>query len=255
MSSERRSKTRRAYAPAVEPLEAFRLLDRGAAPFLPGLSAEHGPPIAPASATPPLDAWDAALDQTRLADLLVPTPARVDTDPAAARAGLDQLERYLGRAWFRAGIPVQKHADCTQAVYVSMLQNLGRDGFDRLARDVGDQGIRDVLSKETSEGPDFFRAIDTVKKRALREKSFQPLDATEIPGSRASDADHWREALQEAITRSLNPREADLVRETLLGKTPAEIAAQWGVAPKTVSNEKTRAIQKLREVLVAGLID
>ncbi|MEO6809653.1 MAG: LuxR C-terminal-related transcriptional regulator, partial [Isosphaeraceae bacterium] len=55
--------------------------------------------------------------------------------------------------------------------------------------------------------------------------------------------------------RSLNPREADLVRETLLGKTPAEIAAQWGIAPKTVSNEKTRAIQKLREVLVADLVD
>jgi RNA polymerase sigma factor (sigma-70 family) len=258
LSSERRTKARRAYTPAVEALEALRLLDRGAAPFLPGLAAEHGPTIAsiaPPSPAPPLDAWDAALGQTRLADLLAPAPARVEVDPEAARAGLDQLDRYLARAWFRAGIPAQKHDDCTQAVYVSLLQNLGRDGFDRLARDVGDQGIRDVLSRETSEGPDFFRAIDTVKKRALREKSFQALDTTEIPGALDSEADHWRSALQEAIARSLNPREADLVRETLLGKTPAEIAAQWGVAPKTVSNEKTRAIQKLREVLVADLVD
>ena len=38
-------------------------------------------------------------------------------------------------------------------------------------------------------------------------------------------------------------------------QTPAEIALQWGVAPKTVSNEKTRAIQKLREALVADLAD
>jgi DNA-binding CsgD family transcriptional regulator len=34
-----------------------------------------------------------------------------------------------------------------------------------------------------------------------------------------------------------------------MGKTPAEIADQWGVAPKTVSNEKTRVLQKLRLAL------
>jgi RNA polymerase sigma factor (sigma-70 family) len=61
--------------------------------------------------------------------------------------------------------------------------------------------------------------------------------------------------LQEAIDQSLNPREAALIYATLKGETPAEIAQQWGVAPKTVSNEKTRAIQKLREALVAELAD
>ncbi len=47
----------------------------------------------------------------------------------------------------------------------------------------------------------------------------------------------------------MNPREAALIEDTLMGKTPAEIAVQWGVAPKTVSNEKTRVIQKLRAAL------
>ena len=36
-----------------------------------------------------------------------------------------------------------------------------------------------------------------------------------------------------------------------MGKTPAEIAQQWGVAPKTVSNEKTRVLQKLRDILAS----
>jgi DNA-binding CsgD family transcriptional regulator len=40
-----------------------------------------------------------------------------------------------------------------------------------------------------------------------------------------------------------------------MGKTPSEIALQWGVAPKTVSNEKTRVIQKLRDALVAEMAD
>jgi DNA-binding CsgD family transcriptional regulator len=35
-----------------------------------------------------------------------------------------------------------------------------------------------------------------------------------------------------------------------MGKTPAEIAVGWGVAAKTVSNEKTRVLQKLRDALM-----
>ena len=64
----------------------------------------------------------------------------------------------------------------------------------------------------------------------------------------------WRNALHEAIDQSLTPREAALIHATLEGETPAEIAARWGVAPKTVSNEKCRAIQKLREALTGDLV-
>jgi RNA polymerase sigma factor (sigma-70 family) len=113
------------------------------------------------------------------------------------------------------------------------------------------------LSRETADGPDFFRAIDTVKKRAQRERTFQPLDTIDVasapPGEDARAV--RRGALQEVIDRSLTPREASLVHDTLMGKTPAEIASQWGVAPKTVSNEKTRVIQKLREALVPDVAD
>jgi DNA-binding CsgD family transcriptional regulator len=35
----------------------------------------------------------------------------------------------------------------------------------------------------------------------------------------------------------------------MMGMTPAEIALQWGIAPKTVSNEKARILQKLRTAL------
>ena len=36
---------------------------------------------------------------------------------------------------------------------------------------------------------------------------------------------------------------------------PAEIASRWGVTPKTVSNEKTRVIQKLQTVLGTDVLD
>jgi len=232
----------------------------GAAQALPELAVERDfilspPPLESPSPSHSDAAWDEALGQTRLADILGPSASEVDSEAIAS--GLVQLNRYLSRAWYRAGVAVQMHDDCSQAVYVTLLQNLGRSRFDSLLSEIGQVGIRDVLSRETAEGPDFFRAIDTVKKRAQRERSFQPLDSVVAAGS-ATEEDSkagWRSALQEAIDQSLNPREAALIYATLKGETPAEIASQWGVAPKTVSNEKTRVIQKLRDALTADVYD
>jgi DNA-binding CsgD family transcriptional regulator len=263
----------------VEGLEALRLLSAAQAQLLPGMVA-HGDLLAgsggePLTSGPDADpspvsneTWDTALGHTRLADLLSdhvasagispattagPTIAASTTaDPALVNAGLSQLGRYLNRAWARAGIPTQVHDDSSQAVYATLLQNLGRTRFDALAGDVGRWGIREVFSRETSDGIAFFRAVDMVKKRAQREKVHQSLDSMDVP-SRQGDQQAGtalRAALQDAISRSLNPREAALIHDTLLGKTPAEIAMQWGVAPKTISNEKSRVLQKLREALV-----
>ncbi len=272
MSHEGSRKSRRSYRPTVEALEALRLFS-GAVPTLPDVPAEHA--FLPEFDTVPVDsiatespfedveaAWDTALGQTRLADLLDPaledsaTSAEISVRPEAISAGLSQLDRYLSRTWARSGIGPSKYDDCTQAVYLTLLQNLGRGGFDRLVGEVGQDGIKEVLSRETAEGPDFFRAIDTIKKRAQRERSFQPLDSVFEPPSQTSLTHFdWKSTIQEAIDRTLNPREAALIQATLSGETPAEIAEQWGVAPKTVSNEKSRAFQKLREFLVADLID
>ncbi|HEV3167337.1 MAG TPA: sigma-70 family RNA polymerase sigma factor [Isosphaeraceae bacterium] len=259
MKDEGRKKSKRAYAPVVEALEALRLLSVSSAATLPGLAAQHAPlspPDLTGGPTLPPDAWDTALVQTRLADLLGPATAKT-VDSADIDSGLWQLERYLSRAWYRAGIPPQQHDDSSQAVYVTLLQNWGSPRFEQMLGEIGQNGIRDVLSRETPNGPDFFRAVDTVKKRSQRERTFQPLESAEtLTGTRDTGmAADWRGALQEAIDQSLNPREAALIYATLNGETPLEIASHWGIAPKTVSNEKTRVIQKLRDFLEHDLPD
>jgi hypothetical protein len=257
----------------VEALEALRLLDAGLAPLLPPpLFGPVEPGAVPAGpvAIPVLEAdgglaagahaWDLALGETHLADVLgrrrLPTGP---VDPEDVAAGLEQLERYLTVTWARAGIAPQHREDCTQTVYETLLTHLGRDGFEGLAAEVGREGVSDTLSWHSPDGPDFLRAIDMVKKRTLRLRTFQPLDdyAFELTaaGGDGASAGDWRATLDEAIDRTLSTREAALIRETLLGKTPAEIAAAWGMAPKTVSNEKSKAISKLRDALVAALDD
>lgn len=246
---------RRSYRPAVEALEAIRLLSI-AAQSLPELAIERhslGEVDPVADDAPPVsrEAWDEALGGTRLADLLA-TP-REAVDAEAVASGIAQLNRYLSRAWYRAGLPEGRHEDSSQAVYLALLNNLGRERFDGLVAEIGRVGIPDVLSRETDEGPDFFRAIDTVKKRAQRERNFQPIETVDlVASSHETEAQKARsDDLHEAIDRSLSPREAMLIHATLKGETPAEIAEQWGLTPKTISNEKTRVLRKLREVLSA----
>jgi RNA polymerase sigma factor (sigma-70 family) len=262
VSDEVQRKARRSYRPGVEGLEALRLLS-GLMASPPAVPAEHGALSVAVSESPPAfepavdsDAWDAAIDQAFASELFAPLPSEAveQLDPSGAEAiqgGLSQLDRYLARTWMRAGLPPQKHDDCTQAVYVSLLKQLGRSGFDELMIAVGVLGIREVFSRERDEGTTFFRAIDATKKRAQRERKLRSLDDSPDDPSAPFRERDWVEDLGEAIERSLNPREADLIRATLQGETPAEIAERWGVAPKTVSNEKSRAFQKLRSFLSA----
>lgn len=259
-----RKKPGRGYRPKVESLEALRLLDAAAAtlhPLVVERSAWSGGDQ-PAPRAEPLAAsdhstWDAALDQSRIAALL----ARSGEPSVAGESvhkGLNQLDRYLSRAWARSGIPSQQHEDCTQAVYARLLEELGSDNFETLAGQVGQRGVRPVLNRETTLGLDFFRAVDMVKKRTLRQRTLAALDHEgELPARVGTDgaAENRRGALQDAITRALNPREAALIRATLKGFSPAEIASHWGVAPKTVSNVKTRAFNKLRDALIVELAD
>ncbi len=244
-------------------MEALRLLSGVAPapidvalPLEPTSAPLNDAPVTPVSTTPTaVSTWDDAIVASQLEDLFG-TGLDTTTDTELS-AGLVQLDRYLARAWFRAGIPSQQHDDCTQAVYTTLLQTLGRDQFDQLVSDVGQSGIRDVLSRETPDGPDFFRAVDSVKKRAQRERSYQSLDSVDALYTNRSNlsTSDLKSTLQEAILSALSPREAALIQATLQGETPAEIAEQWGIAPKTVSNEKTRALQKLRHVLVSDSTD
>ena len=117
----------------------------------------------------------------------MPQSTTTDTDPVALASGLSQLNKYLNRAWYRAGIPVQLHDDSSQAVYATLLQNMGRGQFDSLVADVGHWGVKDVFSRETSDGLAFFRAVDMVKKRAQRERS-SPISRVGRRGERRSDS-------------------------------------------------------------------
>jgi DNA-binding CsgD family transcriptional regulator len=247
---------RRSGLPAVEPLEGRRLAS-GSTPDRPGVAVEHASLTDPVPRTEPLASGDAAGTtpvEARRGDRRGAVPDDGDAD--LHRTGLGQLARYLNRSWSRAGVPPQRHDDCSQEVYLILLGGWGPDRFHRLVGDIERLGIRGVLGRETVDGPDFFRAIDRVKMRARRERSGPSLAAAAaVAAPRREDLATQRRAdLHEAMARVLGPREAALIDATLAGQTPAAIAAQWGVAAKTVSNEKTRVLHKLRDRLLGNVL-
>jgi len=257
-------KLRRRFAPNIEALEALQLLDGAttagflscppatAASWVGTVTQSPQCPESPANAS-----WDESLSATSSSEFGLDKDDVRDVssagfDPKTVQSGLDQLERYLGRVWSRAGIASDFHEDCTQAVFATLLQEMGRQNFDITLDRVGRSSIPAALPRDSKDGQLFSRALDSVKKRAIREKQYLALEPhADLALSSKGDQELLRDVLCEAINQSLNQREANLIRATLEGFTPSEIAERWGVAAKTISNEKSRALQKLRDVLVA----
>jgi len=272
----RATRSRRRYQPDMERMDSLCLLNA----TLPGLDSaiESGTIFVPqptwqqshdeiaqsadptqASQASLIDAWDAAIaDQVDAAD--AQSLALADAySQSLAQTGYNRMERYLNRAWQKAGIDPPQDEDCTQSVYMVLLERWGRDHFDDLASNVGRNGLSTLVSRETPAGLDFLRALDQIKKQTQRQNSRSTFLMSDSAGPAADrlspspDQVAMGRDLEALITQSLDPREADLIQSTIQGDTPADIAARWGVTPKTVSNVKSEAISKLKVTLADRL--
>ncbi|MFM7128650.1 MAG: RNA polymerase sigma factor [bacterium] len=272
-NAPRKARAERRYQPDVESLEAIQVLNAvvpGLAD-LPSASSIYQPEpswqksghsaqiIVPDQAklaeSSAFDAWDAALaaqaDQLTAADYALAD----DFSNSLSLLGYDRMERYLNRAWQKAGITPPQDEDCTQSVYMVLLERWGRDNFENLATHVGRDGLSTLVTRETPVGLDFLRALDQIKKQAQRQMSRQTLLADESNATVATrayaapDEIAMGRDMERLIQASLAPREAELIRSTIDGESPSEIAARWGVSAKTVSNVKSEALNKLRTTL------
>ena len=209
-SGKESSKKRRSYRPAVEALEALRLLSH-AAQTLPGLAVPHDlhASIAPRRHGRGPDAFRRDLGSGARSRPNWPTCSATSSTAADAQdveAGLAQLNRYLSRAWYRAGLPVAVHDDAHPGGLRRPCSRTSAGPVRPLLAEIGQSGIRDVLSRETADGPDFFRAIDTVKKRCQRERTFQPLDAVDVASPRRGEDDAQSQLARGASARRSTSR-------------------------------------------------
>lgn len=159
---------------------------------------------------------------------------------SASESGDDAVKmvsKYCQACWRNARMPADCWTDCTQQVLVRLLERVPFAQWSTMLRTDGE------------EKREFFRAIDAVKKRTLRSRR---------SGELTSDVTDWRNATRtrdqwEAVTlaadRVLSRRQRQIVEMSASGWGVPEIASELGTTPERVSDEKYKAIRKLRTEL------
>jgi RNA polymerase sigma factor (sigma-70 family) len=160
--------------------------------------------------------------------------------PDATVRAVSDMSRYCTTCWRNARLHPDCWTDCTQEVFSRLLERITPEAWDR------------VLQSEGEERREFLRAIDTVKKRTQRSRKWAGNGVEQVADPRDGTADRLadeREAVQRAARDLLSPRQQRILQMSLEGWSVHDIAADLRLPPERVSDEKYKAIRKLREHL------
>lgn len=157
------------------------------------------------------------------------------TDSDAVR----DISRYCQACWRNARLPADRWEDCTQQVFSRLLETVEADKWATL------------LKNEDDDRREFFRAIDAVKKRTQRARRYTDLtpDVADVRGRFEDGLRDQREVLNRAVNEVLSPRQQRIVELTAGGWAVPEIAQELGTTTERISDEKYKAIRKLRNHL------
>jgi RNA polymerase sigma factor (sigma-70 family) len=166
--------------------------------------------------------------------------------PAATTKTVNDLSRYCTACWRNARLPADCWPDCTQEVFTRLLERVPAHEWDR------------SLQAEGEERREFLRAIDAVKKRVQRGRKYSPYPEELVADNRPARErlrDEEREELTKAAGEVLSERQRQILQWSAEGWTAQEIAGKLVVGPERVSDEKYKAIRKLRAHLLDRMDD
>jgi RNA polymerase sigma factor (sigma-70 family) len=147
------------------------------------------------------------------------------------------ISRYCATCWRHARLPHDAWDDCTQDVFCRLLERVSPEAWDR------------ILAQEGDERRELIRAVDAVKKRNQRARKLTPLmgDVTAKEAGGSLD----RAAIGNASS-ALSDRQKKIIALSFDGWSVHDIASRLRVPAARVSDEKYKAVQRLRERLAAG---
>jgi RNA polymerase sigma factor (sigma-70 family) len=168
--------------------------------------------------------------------------------PAAGEAAASEdtlravgdIGRYCTACWRNARLHPDSWSDCTQDVFARLLERVNPEAWDRVLRADGD------------ERRELVRAIDAVKKRTQRRHKTSSLiddtvaERTDPDASRRTDD---RATVDQASAEVLSARQRRIMQLTFEGASVHEIAGELRLPAERISDEKYKAIHKLREHL------
>jgi RNA polymerase sigma factor (sigma-70 family) len=161
---------------------------------------------------------------------------------APAPQAVCDISRYCTACWRNAHLPPDSWSDCTQEVFCRLLERVTPDAWDQ------------ILVDEREERRELIRAIDAVKKRTQRGRKWSSAGLDTVgdqndPRQRQL-ADEY-EAIWQAARAVLSARQQRILQLSLEGWSARDISKELRLSPDRVSDEKYKAICKLRNRLGA----
>jgi RNA polymerase sigma factor (sigma-70 family) len=153
---------------------------------------------------------------------------------------VEDISKYCQACWRNARLPVDRWLDCTQQVFIRLLERLPTSSWSTALKDA-----------DSTERQEFVRAIDTVKKRTQRTKKYSAYstDITDFSERISNTVAEQRSAVNEVASSVLSPRQQKIVELSFNGWAVPEIAQELGTTVQRVSDEKYKAVQKLKSKL------
>jgi RNA polymerase sigma factor (sigma-70 family) len=160
---------------------------------------------------------------------------------SAAEPALRDIGRYCTTCWRNARVPIDSWGDCTQEVFTRLLERVPASRWDL------------ALRPEGEERREFLRAIDTVKKRVQRARRYSDaVDGAADPRPAGEERlAEERETVFRAAENLLSDRQQRILRRSFEGYSAQEIADELSLPVERVSDEKYKAVRKLRAELAS----
>ena len=177
---------------------------------------------------------------TALSVYTAPGQAAATQTPQATAKAIADMSRYCATCWRNARLPIDRWSDCTQEVFRRLLERVPADAWNQTLRGDGE------------EHREFLRAIDTVKKRTQRARKFSPsIDSVaDRRDTQRRELREEREVVRQAAAEILSPRQQRILQLTFEGWSVQEMSEELRLPVERVSDEKYKAIRKLRTHLL-----
>ncbi len=161
---------------------------------------------------------------------------------------VQQLERYLTTSWRNAQIAQQDWPDCTQQALAELLERLPRPRFEQIFN-------RPEIEDRRELNRTVWRTVQRWRRRrrcATLEPEFCGVTQRGPNPAEAVQRDEVRDQLDRAM-ENLTDRQQRILRLWSQGHCVAEIAQRLNITAARVSDEKYKAVRKLRGLMAAEL--
>ena len=166
------------------------------------------------------------------------TPALAAPKSEPETSAIRDISRYCTACWRNARLHPDSWNDCTQEVFCRLLERVTPDSWERILKDKG------------QERREFLRAIDAVKKRTQRGRRHAGIPADDVVADRRAihegQVQNERQAVYEVAADVLTPRQQRILHLSADGWSVQEIGKDLHISADRVSDEKYKAIRKLR---------